>query len=96
MSRRSSLDNCALSIILLLSLLSVRVECGWKQWMMGGGWDEGWQSKGVTFGIKSKGMTAIIPFPLPIPIFSKDKKGGDDGGSMKGGDMKGASGGWEP
>lgn len=91
MSRRSSLENC--SVILLLSLLSVGVECGWKSWMSGGGggWNEGWESKGVTFGIKSKGMTAIIPFPLPIPIFSKDK-GGDSGG----GNMKGASGGWEP
>lgn len=95
MSRRSPLEKG--SVILVLSLLSVGVECGWKSWMSGGGgWNEGWESKGVTFGIKSKGMTAIIPFPLPIPIFSKDKGGDSGGGSMKGGDTKGASGGWEP
>lgn len=73
----------------LLFLVAVPVHCGiyksmaeamihhmMKSWSSGGGYE----SKGVTFGLKSKGMTAIIPVPFPIPVFTKDKGGGGDGG----------------
>ncbi|GFY52977.1 hypothetical protein TNIN_175651, partial [Trichonephila inaurata madagascariensis] len=48
--------------------------------MMGGWHDGGGGGKGVTFGLKSNGMTAIIPIPLPVPVFTKDKGGGGGGG----------------
>lgn len=95
----SPVSIISVSVIIIISLLSTGIECGLKQWMdawSGGG---GWESKGITLGLKSKGMTAIIPFPLPIPIFSKEKKSDSNGGgngNSNGGSMKGgSSGGWE-
>ncbi|GIY59891.1 hypothetical protein CDAR_95681 [Caerostris darwini] len=66
-------------------------ECGLYKMMaeammghMMGGWDGGGGGgKGITFGLKSQGMTAIIPIPLPVPVFTKDKGGGGGGGGQK-------------
>lgn len=82
----------------LIFLVAVPVHCGiyksmaeamihhmMSSWSGGGG---GWESKGVTFGLKSKGMTAIIPVPFPIPVFTKDKGGGGDSGGGGGGKVK--------
>ncbi|XP_071034246.1 uncharacterized protein [Parasteatoda tepidariorum] len=88
MPRKSNIPSVVLSTLLLLGFLVVSTEAGLYK-MMSELWDDPWESKGITFGIKSKGMTAIIPIPLPIPIFSKDKK--KDSGGDKGGD----TGGWE-
>ncbi|KAG8195778.1 hypothetical protein JTE90_004784 [Oedothorax gibbosus] len=88
-------------LLLLLTTLLPPAESGFFHKMaesMGWGHDhhhDGWESKGVTFGLKSKGMTAIIPFPLPIPIFKKNKDSGGSGGDKGGGDKGGGGGGWE-
>lgn len=87
MLQKHNTSSVVLSTLLLLGFLVVITEGGLYK-MMSELWDDPWESKGISFGIKSKGMTAIIPFPLPIPIFSKDKKK-DSGGD------KGAGGGWE-
>lgn len=75
-----------LTILLAVVLMPPKAESGiykmMAEAMMGsmmGGWDGG-GSKGITFGLKSNGMTAIIPIPMPVPIFTKDKGGGGGGG----------------
>ncbi|GBM12457.1 hypothetical protein AVEN_55293-1 [Araneus ventricosus] len=101
--------NCNLArtslLVFFLASLSTTGECSiYKMMAEAMGWNDGWESKGITFGLKSKGMTAIIPIPLPIPIFTKEKKGGgkgdsgggDKGGGNGGGDAKGGDAGWEP
>ncbi|KAF8766981.1 hypothetical protein HNY73_019995 [Argiope bruennichi] len=102
---RNSLAKTSLLVFFLASL-STTGDCSiYKMMAEAMGWNDGWESKGITFGIKSKGMTAIIPIPLPIPIFTKEKKGGggskgdsgggDKGGGKGGGDAKGGDAGWE-
>ncbi|XP_035204503.1 uncharacterized protein LOC118179437 [Stegodyphus dumicola] len=101
MSVRRNSQSVSTSIILILSVLVMAGQANiYKKMAQMMGWDDGggWESKGITFGIKSKGMTAIIPFPLPIPIFKKKEQSGNDGDGDSGGKgaMKGGGGGgWE-
>ncbi|GIY59893.1 hypothetical protein CDAR_95691 [Caerostris darwini] len=102
---KHSVSMTSLFIVILATLVTTGKSSIYKMMSEMMGWNDGWESKGITFGIKSKGMTAIIPIPLPIPIFTKEKKGGgkgdsgggDKGGGGGGGDKGGdGGGGWEP
>ncbi|GFX42855.1 uncharacterized protein TNCV_5072191 [Trichonephila clavipes] len=99
-NRKANLAAVSLLVIILSTMVTLGEGSIYKMMAEAMGWNDGWESKGITFGIKSKGMTAIIPIPLPIPIFTKEKKGGgskgDSGGGDKGGgDKGGEGGGWE-
>ncbi|GFR32333.1 uncharacterized protein TNCT_657831 [Trichonephila clavata] len=105
-NRKANLAAVSLLVIVLSNMVTLGEGSIYKMMADAMGWNDGWESKGITFGIKSKGMTAIIPIPLPIPIFTKEKKGGGSkgdsgggdkgsGGGDKGGDKGGEGGGWE-
>ncbi|GFQ81570.1 uncharacterized protein TNCT_160021 [Trichonephila clavata] len=105
-NRKANLAAVSLLVIVLSNMVTLGEGSIYKMMADAMGWNDGWESKGITFGIKSKGMTAIIPIPLPIPIFTKEKKGGGSkgdsgggdkgsGGGDKGGDKGGDGGGWE-
>lgn len=89
-SRRMELQKSSTSVLVVLFFITVPVYSGIYEKMakamlhhMMHGLSDGWDSKGVTFGLKSKGMTAVIPIPFPIPLFSRDKGGGGGGGGGK-------------